>query len=254
MSALIAASKPTNLVLLLPILFLPLHITGGWARKLKIIAAVGGAGIVVAGLWYAAMHLAQYNLQISSNSSVNQSLQLRHMLHDPLSFIVALFHTFIYGGAGEPGGPDGIFISGYGNFSWLSYQLPLWLIALGYGALLAAFIGDQPLTKISGAVNKRTLMNAAKVGVATFIVAVAAIALALYLTWTPVGSNRIDGIQGRYFIGILPALIPLAMVWNNRREVAPSERGTTVGKVIIAISILGLMSMIAITYEWFYTT
>jgi hypothetical protein len=31
--------------------------------------------------------------------------------------------------------------------------------------------------------------------------------VALYLTWTPVGMDRVDGIQGRYFIPLLPALL-----------------------------------------------
>ena len=31
--------------------------------------------------------------------------------------------------------------------------------------------------------------------------------VALYLTWTPVGMDRIDGIQGRYFIPLLPILL-----------------------------------------------
>ena len=36
------------------------------------------------------------------------------------------------------------------------------------------------------------------------------IALSMYLTWTPVGSDVINGVQGRYFIGFLP-LIPLIL-------------------------------------------
>jgi hypothetical protein len=31
--------------------------------------------------------------------------------------------------------------------------------------------------------------------------------VALYLTWTPVGADRVDGIQGRYFIPLLPVLL-----------------------------------------------
>jgi hypothetical protein len=31
--------------------------------------------------------------------------------------------------------------------------------------------------------------------------------VALYLTWTPVGMDRVDGIQGRYFIPLLPILL-----------------------------------------------
>ena len=34
-----------------------------------------------------------------------------------------------------------------------------------------------------------------------------------YLTWTPVGSMEISGVQGRYFI---PLLIPAFVIFNNR--------------------------------------
>jgi uncharacterized membrane protein len=40
--------------------------------------------------------------------------------------------------------------------------------------------------------------------------------LALYVTWTPVGMARIDGIQGRYFIPLLPMLlfaVPGGLAW-----------------------------------------
>jgi uncharacterized membrane protein len=43
----------------------------------------------------------------------------------------------------------------------------------------------------------------------TWILVWVLISTALYITWTPVGVERIDGIQGRYFIPLLPILLTL---------------------------------------------
>ena len=42
--------------------------------------------------------------------------------------------------------------------------------------------------------------------------------LSLYVTWTPVGMDRIDGVQGRYFIPLLPMLLfvlPGGLGWRR---------------------------------------
>jgi hypothetical protein len=38
--------------------------------------------------------------------------------------------------------------------------------------------------------------------------------LTQYMTWTPVGAARVDGVQGRYFIPMLPILLLLLGRWQ----------------------------------------
>ncbi len=88
-----------------------------------------------------------------------------------------------------------------GVLGWLSVTLPRWQYR-GWGlALLAAFIG----TMLAGPAERRAARDA---GLAALLVlgSVWAVMMAVYLSWTYTGYDRIDGIQGRYFLVILPFL------------------------------------------------
>lgn len=60
--------------------------------------------------------------------------------------------------------------------------------------------------------------------------------LALYISWTPVGTDYIDGIQGRYFIPLI-AMIPLLFAKNTRK----SEEHKHIGDYTVLISMIGIM-------------
>lgn len=72
------------------------------------------------------------------------------------------------------------------------------------------------------------------------------IAVSLFLTWTPIGSLAIEGIQGRYFLPLLPPLLlmlyPTRNLWVPRNAFPPPAlawsaaalgTATTLGSVII---------------------
>jgi uncharacterized membrane protein len=63
---------------------------------------------------------------------------------------------------------------------------------------------------------------------------------ALYLAWTPVGLGRIQGVQGRYFIPMLPALAvafgAVAQVRTSRRMAAISPLGLIVLIGVLAVT------------------
>ena len=42
------------------------------------------------------------------------------------------------------------------------------------------------------------------------------ISLTLYLTWTPVGSYSVLGVQGRYYLGVLALILPVILSWQKK--------------------------------------
>ncbi len=81
-----------------------------------------------------------------------------------------------------------------------------------YGLLLLGFAGLVGLSPGAGLTGwwGRALMVVAVLGV------VAAISLAEYLIWTPVGAGRVLGLQARYYL----PLVPLGFLLADRRNVA----------------------------------
>ena len=62
----------------------------------------------------------------------------------------------------------------------------------------------------------------------------------LYMQWTAVYSDTIDGIQGRYFI---PLLLVIAMLWMSKKETtSPEEKN---GIVTFSV-ITNVMALIAV--------
>lgn len=84
-----------------------------------------------------------------------------------------------------------------GRLGWLDIGLPR--IVFGSYVILFFYVAMSVSLRLS--VMERTML--AVVFVATLLV----ISLSQYLLWTPVGGGAIEGLQGRYFIPIVPAAI-----------------------------------------------
>ncbi len=88
---------------------------------------------------------------------------------------------------------------------------PIWISRLGLIALLAAaFVSwEKDWGKKQTASSKKASLKPAQIIcmlLVTILIAIL-IGISLYLQWTPVGAQRIEGIQGRYFLPILPAFM-----------------------------------------------
>jgi hypothetical protein len=122
--------------------------------------------------------------------------QLRHALAHPTDFLTAAAGTTA---ALLPAWLDGM----VGSLGHFDVEIPAAATALGLGAVaLAATLDDSPLR-----LPARLWLPAAFVAAALGVLAMA------YLGWTPVGSDKIQGVQGRYFLPMLPfalAVLPAA--------------------------------------------
>jgi len=126
--------------------------------------------------------------------------QIRFIAADPLHYFTVIARTFIHYGreyAEE-------FI---GVLGCLDTKLPGILIASYLTVLTLAAIADNREDIRIGSKEKLLM-------VVVFLLSAVLISTSLYLLWTEVGRNIIEGIQGRYFIPIAPLLF---LLFYNRK-------------------------------------
>jgi len=87
--------------------------------------------------------------------------------------------------------------SGIGVLGWLNVILPFWYYVFTIFVILTIAIIENS-EKLSLNLKKKLLI------LSVIILTVILISTISYLTWTPVGKTTIDGLQGRYFIPLLP--------------------------------------------------
>lgn len=112
-----------------------------------------------------------------------------------------------------------------GVMGWIDVPLPMTLAMVMLVAMF--FVGTPP-------VDVRTRV----VCLAIVIVTIGGISLSQYLAWTPPGATTVDGIQGRYFLPLLPML--LAAVGRRRewRWMPAVYAGTAVVINVVALVML----------------
>ena len=241
-------TKQTNVIFLLPVIFLPKSILPSVWRKVGLIACGLGVGILTAIGWYAIIKFQHYELDYSKTigiANIDQIAQLKHVIGHPLSFAKTLFRTYVFGGFHVASLPDFYWVSMYGFFSLFSYQLPIPFIALGYTVLLVAFLNNG-----DGAQRLKLTIRLASIQTTVFILSAIAIAGALYLVWTPVGAPEVAGMQGRYFIPLIPLLIPLFSLAGRWVKVSLDQQ-RHMGILVSAVSIINLSAMVALTIKYF---
>lgn len=237
-------TKQTNIVLLLPLLFIPVRIFNNNWHKFRFVISVFSAGVLATALWFIIMQINHYNLQISKDTLVNQAGQITFLIQQPLHFIVTLWHTYVTGALS-----DFYITSMHSVFSWITYRLPLSFVVFGYAGLLVAFIYNDGDTSYK--LPNKPLTRLAVVQALAFVASLIIIAGVLYLAWTPVGESQVSGIQGRYFLPLVPLLIPMFMLVRRRVKIT-TDKPYNIGVLVSIISGVNLIAMLAVTYKWFY--
>lgn len=88
-----------------------------------------------------------------------------------------------------------------GKLGWLDTEIPDYLV---YGFLFLLF-----LAAIKAVGEKQDIQtNARLLAAGLSAVVILAIFGVFLITWTAAGADRIDGVQGRYFLPVLPVLLP----------------------------------------------
>jgi uncharacterized membrane protein len=151
----------------------------------------------------------------------DSAAQLRFVIGHPFAFLAAAADTFaaLYG----------VWLEGMvGNVGHFDVQIPVAATALGLAAVAtSAGLGQTalaPFARFAGGV--------------AFLVTSLCLFLMAYMGWTPVGADRIPGIQGRYFLLMLPfALVSLPRL---PRAAEPALRLAVTASLALVLGVTAL--------------
>jgi uncharacterized membrane protein len=119
-----------------------------------------------------------------------------------------------------------------GELGWRDTHLPLWI-----DILLSAMFVATCLVRIECDVPTRRRI--AVISWLTVLGYWAAIFLIFYLAWTPLDTELIHGIQGRYFTIVLPpAALAIAATLNHAPREAITATVAVAGAVLSAIAMI----------------
>ena len=248
LAATISLTKQTNAVLLLPLVFLPARLFKDFKAKAVCIVSVGAISLFTIISWYLIIKHQYHNLNITLETGIPNVVpetQLKNIISHPLSFLKILFKSFVFEGFKGMPTADVYWISSFGAFSWFTYKLPLTFVILGYALLLLILLNNDSEEK------GEKLAQTAIIQTGTYILYVVMIAVALYITWTTLGAAQVSGIQGRYFIPVIPLLIPLFALLSRWIRVH-FDKPYRAGQLVAVISSINLAAFVVITFKWFY--
>jgi hypothetical protein len=162
------------------------------ARLVISAAALAAAALPTLG-WAVVLRAAREPAQVQGADPI---AQLQFVLGHPLAFLAAVGDTVA--------GLWGRWLAGMvGNLGHFDVEIPKTATALG----LAAVAASASLERGTLAPGRRLLLLGAFLATSLALLAMA------YLGWTPVGAERIPGVQGRYFLLMLPfALVALPRI------------------------------------------
>lgn len=123
-----------------------------------------------------------------------------HLMQYPLVAVKVIAYTLVTRMAGYVYGMIG------GNLGWLAYEVDavLVLFLLGWTMLTALAVKED---KDNGSVVAVMPVKHRIVSLILCFATVVATLLIMLLSWTPLGSPVVEGVQGRYFLPVLPLVL-----------------------------------------------
>lgn len=216
---LLGLCKPAYFLLVLPVLFIPTARFGSTRRRTLATLAVTLAITFGTLLSAASARAGQYNPR--AHLPVDPAQQLRCVLDNPLRFVGVVARDLRQNGRfylDETIGRLGI----------MNVKLPTPLIVAEWMLLLWTGLSCGVRWKLSGRL----------AAIAACFVTIIGISLAQYLVWSIICGDTIEGIQGRYFLPVLPLLLFSFAVKGRERSmslVPIAVMGVVANGVAIAI-------------------
>lgn len=205
--------KPTYAPLLL-LGFAQVFFTRARAAAVWRHAAILVLTLVATALWL--RYAAPAIVSVKADSSL--AGQLAHILHRPAQYLMTVLHTLYWHAF--------YYRELVGVLGWLSVSLPSLAYLLPAPALLLALGSESHAPTRQGVA---LLLHCCAVGAGCVVL----VMTALYLYWTPVGHETVEGVQGRYFLPLLP-LATSVLAWTPGRKALWSKDAAGAGMLVLA--------------------
>jgi len=215
---------------LLPLILLPfLLITPSEFTKKGIYAFLLATTVILF-----IVEVVGWNIIASTHSAslvaneANPMAQLRYILGHPFTFFQTIIKDLITNGWTYFGG----WINGYGYYYWTPPKIVSLFFLL---SLVAVLLVDSTLEQVS----KKYRI----VFIIVFVAGYLATVVPLYISFTPVGLDRVFGVQGRYFIplALLLFLVLSSLSWFRKIPI-PSFRWITIFFALaLFLDVLGIL-------------
>ena len=195
---LVNIAKPVYSPMLLMVLLIPKN-----KIKKKPILTIGSFLALNCVLYMGWSILAKHLTSVAADSGASVfSDQVNYILSDPVQYIGIMLRTLT---------EMNYEISFYGVLGWLDTYFPSAFYLIGLAMLVVTVILDEQYNEAR--ISNKTRIWSFMFGLGSIFL----IFLALYTLWSPLKSNLIYGVQGRYFIPLIPTLV-LFFVFNLRRK------------------------------------
>ncbi|MBI1794528.1 MAG: DUF2142 domain-containing protein [Chloroflexi bacterium] len=193
------------------------YLTLAVAAILMLVVEVGGWNFIAYSRYTAA-------LTVDGADPVGQ---IRFILTNPLGYSKIVALNAVQHGADYLRA----WIAIYGFDYWPVPKITYYLYAAGLLAALAAGPGQAGF-------GKRARISLASVFVLTYLATVTS----LYISYTAVGSADIQGIQGRYFIPVMPLILLALADWSALQRLRlPARIASSLALVAVASYVIGLI-------------
>ena len=193
LSALLSLMKPPYFLLLGLFFLIPRSYFGSLRRYKRTTILIFSISFIL--ILFSLSYLTNDISNTNSRINVDFTDQMNYLVNNPLEFRTIVFRSLKLFG-------DFYFTSYIGRLGWLDTILPQYVYSSYFYMVIFMLLFD----------NNRQLMIAPWQKVISLVTACAvfySVFLSLYLTWTPVGYGTLEGMQGRYLIPIVPALLPI---------------------------------------------
>lgn len=227
LAVLLSLAKLAYFPLVFLLLAIPPSRWGSWRRYWL---GVGGiflaSGVAVAG-WSAVVA----DIYIPLHPELSPEAQIQFVLSHPLQFVATLGRTFRQ---------DGLALASQfvGVFGWLDTPLPGFWVGTTWGMLLA--LAGFPVTS-EGRLQQWQRLVLAIAALSSMVVL-----CGLAYLWNFVAAETIGGLQGRYFIPIVPVL---GLVLSNRRLRLPTR---LVSRLLVGYWCVLLMLTLVVLGDRYY--
>lgn len=229
--------KQTYPLLILPFLFLPVKLFNSRRQRITVKLLTLFLSFGSAIIWYLYIKNLGFAFINPSSWGAGQYQQMNFILHNSTSFLHTLFNTFVVNLSPNTSGPS-LLLGIFGQFSLLTYAMPISMMLVTFVLLLFTLLVQN---------NPKLNRKIQVIFLLVFIMSVLAIAATLYLVWTPVGTSIINGIQGRYFLPLLPLLIPIfASIRKPLLSTRVTNNNLTVCIVVVSCINFGIMFLLTL--------